>query len=97
MALDPFLLQGPVDPEPVQPRFLDDDDGTSYRRSSSSARRRGLSFWSDEGGRVWSPLEAALGCDAARLSWAGSNNACRCSRTQATPSSRSPTLRKARP
>jgi len=30
-------------------------DGTSYRRSSSNARRRGLSFWSDEGGRVWSP------------------------------------------
>src|SRR4051812_41100968 len=27
-------------------------DGTSYRGSSSSARRRGLSFWSDEGGRV---------------------------------------------
>jgi hypothetical protein len=26
MALDPFLVQDPVDPEPVQPRFLDDDD-----------------------------------------------------------------------
>jgi len=26
MALDPFLLQNPVDPEPVQPGFLDDDD-----------------------------------------------------------------------
>jgi ketosteroid isomerase-like protein len=81
----------------VAVRAWNDRDGTSYRRSSSSARRRGLSFWSDEGGRVWSPLEAALGCDAARLSWAGSNNACRCSRTQATPSSRSATPRKARP
>src|SRR3954464_15031490 len=27
MALDPFALQDPVDPEPVQPCFLDDDDG----------------------------------------------------------------------
>src|SRR3954470_6310160 len=26
MALDPFALQDAVDPEPVQPRFLDDDD-----------------------------------------------------------------------
>ena len=26
MALDPFPLQDTVDPEPVQPRFLDDDD-----------------------------------------------------------------------
>ena len=26
MALDPFLVQDPVDPEPIQPRFLDRDD-----------------------------------------------------------------------
>ena len=32
MALDPFLLQDAVDPEPVQPRFLDDDDGKDLPR-----------------------------------------------------------------
>src|SRR3954462_14870991 len=32
MALDPFLLQDAVDPEPVQPRFLDDNDGKDVSR-----------------------------------------------------------------
>ena len=32
MALDPFRLQDAVDPEPVQPRFLDDDDGKDLPR-----------------------------------------------------------------
>src|SRR3954469_1750633 len=32
MALDPFLLQDAVDPEPVQPRFLDDNDGKDVPR-----------------------------------------------------------------
>src|SRR3954464_3776511 len=32
MALDPFALQDAVDPEPVQPRFLDDDDGKDLPR-----------------------------------------------------------------
>src|SRR3954452_16442359 len=32
MPLDPFALQDPVDPEPVQPRFLDDDDGKDLPR-----------------------------------------------------------------
>src|SRR3954464_6135118 len=32
MALDPFRLQDPVDPEPVQPRFLDDEDGKDVPR-----------------------------------------------------------------
>jgi hypothetical protein len=35
MALDPFLLQDAVDPEPVQPRFLDDDDGKDLPRPSA--------------------------------------------------------------
>src|SRR4051812_30760197 len=32
MALDPFALQDAVDPEPVQPCFLDDDDGKDLPR-----------------------------------------------------------------
>src|SRR3954454_12834646 len=32
MALDPFALQDAVDPEPVQPRFLDDNDGKDLPR-----------------------------------------------------------------
>jgi hypothetical protein len=32
MALDPFALQDAVDPEPVQPCFLDDDDGKDAPR-----------------------------------------------------------------
>ena len=32
IALDPFRLQDAVDPEPVQPRFLDDDDGKDLPR-----------------------------------------------------------------
>src|SRR4051812_12825461 len=32
IALDPFALQDAVDPEPVQPRFLDDDDGKDLPR-----------------------------------------------------------------
>src|SRR3954454_24564874 len=32
MALDPFRLQYAVDPEPVQPPFLDDDDGKDLPR-----------------------------------------------------------------
>src|SRR5689334_23776612 len=32
MALDPLFLKDPVDPEPVQPRFLDDDDGKVVSR-----------------------------------------------------------------
>ncbi len=35
MALDPFPLQDPVDPEPVQPRFLDDDDRKDVPRPSA--------------------------------------------------------------
>ena len=47
MALDPFLLQDPVDPEPVQPRFLDDDDrkdvprpGACFLRELGQARKK---------------------------------------------------------
>jgi hypothetical protein len=35
MALDPVLLQDPVDPEPVQPRFLDRDDRKDVPRPSA--------------------------------------------------------------
>ena len=37
MALDPLLLQSPVDPEPVEPGFLNDDD-----RIGNSHPGRGL-------------------------------------------------------
>jgi hypothetical protein len=35
MALDPVLLQDPVNPEPIQPRFLDDDDRKDVPRPSA--------------------------------------------------------------
>jgi hypothetical protein len=34
VALDPFLLQGAVDPEPVEPGFLNDDDRIATARPS---------------------------------------------------------------
>src|SRR4051794_40554204 len=48
MALDPFRLQDPVDPEPVQPRFLDDEDGKDAPRPGTGfllerARRPAMS------------------------------------------------------
>jgi hypothetical protein len=36
MALDPFPLQSPVDPEPVVPGFLNDDDRIANSRPSRS-------------------------------------------------------------
>lgn len=32
MAFDPFLLQGAVDPEPIETRLLDDDDPIAVAR-----------------------------------------------------------------
>jgi hypothetical protein len=36
VALDPFLLQRPMDPEPVEPGFLNDDDRIANSRPSRS-------------------------------------------------------------
>src|SRR3954454_347603 len=68
MALDPFPLQNPVDPEPVQPGFLDDDDRKDAPRPGAGflpwswnkrARRAAMSPLGTECFDIFSPLPRA--------------------------------------
>src|SRR5215207_2558070 len=73
MALDPFPLQDPMDPEPVQPCFLDDDDGKDVPRPDACfllelgqarswdkrARRAAMSPLRTECFDIFSPLPGA--------------------------------------
>src|SRR4051794_6780999 len=55
IALDPFRLQDAMDPEPVQPRFLDDDDGKDLPRPGA-----GFLLWDKRARRAaMSPLRTA--------------------------------------